>query len=334
MRYLLLPFILLLSVATYSQDIHFSQFYNAPLSQNAALAGAMDSDQRFVANYRHQWFSVPVPYETVAFSYDQKLPVKALKNHFLGLGAQFMYDQAGDAQLNWSQLALHAAFHYRLSEQSQLSAGVQVRVGQRALQPGQLRFGDQFVDNFFDPDSPSQESFLNTTTGYMSLGSGLNWFLQADDSRTRLWAGAGMQHLNKPVIDFLGGDELPLPMLINAYAIGVIQVHDLWDVAGNVSSSFQDPYREYLFMAGARYHLSLEARRLMAVQLGGGYRLQDAAIVYLDIFYNNWKFGFSYDINTSALQVASNRNGGPEISLQYLIRQVKPPKEFKICPIF
>lgn len=334
MRYLLFVFLLLFSTAVLSQDIHFSQFYNAPLSQNAALAGAMDADQRLIANYRHQWFSVPVPYETFAASYDQKLNLRKLKNHYLGIGGQFMYDQAGDANLNWSQLATHAAFHYKVSDNSYLSAGLQLRFGQRALKPEQLYFGDQYIDNFFDPDAPSQENFLNTSAAYFSLGSGLNWYLEPTDTRSRIWIGVGGQHLNQPTIDFLGGDEVALPILLNAYAMGLLQIHEYWDIAANVSSQLQGPYQEYLFMSGARYHLSLDKHQSMAVQLGGGYRLEDAMIAYLDIFYNSWKFGFSYDINTSSLQRATNRNGGPEISLQYLVTLVKPPAEFKICPIF
>jgi len=50
--------------------------------------------------------------------------------------------------------------------------------------------------------------------------------------------------------------------------------------------------------------------------------------------YQNWQFGLSYDLNTSPFKVASQRRGGPEVSLRYVIFRVKPPEEFKLCPIF
>jgi len=334
MRILLVLIAALFFQASYGQDVHFSQFYNSPTTINPALAGSMEQDQRVIANYRHQWFSVPVPYETLAFSYDQKVKIKALKKHWVGAGAQFLYDQAGNAQLNWLQLAFHGAFHLRLSESSSISAGVQARVGQRALEPGQLYFGDQYTDNFFDPSVPTQEAFGQINAGFSSFGAGLNWFYQAEKSRTRIWAGAGTQHLNRPTISFLGNGSVEVPMLINAHAQAVVELQEQWDLVGNLLSQFQGVYREHVAMAGARYHFSLDKRQPLAVQLSGGYRLQDAAIAYLDVFYKNWQFGFSYDVNTSPLQVASNRNGGPELSLQYLITRVKPPKEFKICPVF
>jgi type IX secretion system PorP/SprF family membrane protein len=334
MRYVFLLCGLFVMQAGWCQDVHFSQFYNAPLSSNPALAGSMDADQRIIANYRHQWFSVPVPYETLAVSYDQKVKIKGLKKHWLGAGAQFLYDQAGDAQLNWLQLAFHGAFHFRLSDQQVLSAGLQARVGQRALEPGQLYFGDQYVDNAFEPDALTQESFSNTTSGFSSLGTGLNWFFQPEGSRTRIWAGAGVQHLNRPSISFLGQGSVEVPLLITGSLMSVLQLNEQWDLAVNALSQFQGPYQEQVVMAGARYHFSLGRQHPLAVQLGGGYRLQDAAISYIDIFYQNWRFGISYDINTSPLQKATNRNGGSELSVQYLITHVKPPKEFKICPIF
>ena len=322
---------LYLTTSLKGQDVHFSQFFNAPLSINPALVGAMDADQRLMANYRHQWFTVPVPYETIAFSYDQKL---SFKEHWLGLGGQFLYDQAGDANLNWLQLGLFAAFHYQLNNEHSLSIGAQTRIGQRALEPGQLFFDDQFTDNFFDPQVPTTEKFSNTNSGFSSFSSGVNWFYCSSNSRSRIWTGLGIHHLNRPTISFLGEGNITTPILWNGYTQVVWQVSPLIDVVTDALYQQQNDYREVLVMGGARYHLQLDEAETIMVQLSTGYRLEDAIITYIGVQYGQWKVGFSYDINTSAFQLASNRNGGPEISLQYLIWHVKPPEEFKICPIF
>jgi hypothetical protein len=82
----------------FAQDIHFSQFNFSPLSQNPAYTGVFDGDVRFVANYRNQWFTVPVSYNTFAFSTDGN--VKTWKEtHGLSLGGMFYYDRAGDSQI-------------------------------------------------------------------------------------------------------------------------------------------------------------------------------------------------------------------------------------------
>ena len=317
-----------------AQDVHFSQFHHAPLSLNPALAGAFDEDQRFAATYRNQWGSVPVPYETIFGAYDQKVFLPWLGDNWLGVGGTFTYDQAGDASLNWLQLALHGAFNWRAADEHILSAGIQLRFGQRALEPGQFNFADQFTDSFFDPGTPTAEAFASTSSGYFSLGGGLNWFYQPEGTRTRAWFGLGATHLNQPSISFLNDGKVELPMLFNLNALGFVELTERWDLAVNLLGQRQGTYQEMIGMGGARYHVSQEKGKELALQLGAGYRLSDAVVGYMDVYYKNWRLGLSYDINTSAFMPATNRNGGPEFSIQYLISHVKPPKEFKACPIF
>jgi hypothetical protein len=44
-----------------AQDIHFSQFFEAPLLRNPSLAGIFTGDLRVQGVYRTQWGSVTVP---------------------------------------------------------------------------------------------------------------------------------------------------------------------------------------------------------------------------------------------------------------------------------
>ena len=56
-----------LELAGYSQDLHFSQFFNSPLSTNPANTGFIpDGDYRLGVNYRNQWSAImAVPYKTM-----------------------------------------------------------------------------------------------------------------------------------------------------------------------------------------------------------------------------------------------------------------------------
>ena len=47
-----------------AQDVHFSQFYAAPLLVNPAQTGNFSGTARVGANYRDQWGSITVPYRT------------------------------------------------------------------------------------------------------------------------------------------------------------------------------------------------------------------------------------------------------------------------------
>lgn len=317
-----------------AQDIHFSQFYNAPLNLNPALTGLAPGDQRFGANFRQQWASVPVPYTTFSGAYDQKFYFPWLGNGIVAAGLVFNYDQAGDAKLSWSQLGLNASYIHQISEEQFLSAGFQIMGGQRAFDPKQLRFDDQYNGDIFDESIPSAEAFLKTSVAYFDLGAGINWYFQDEDSRTRIHIGLGFYHLNRPGISFLGDKELQLPLNGRTYAMAAIELQQKLDLVVNGLWHYQGPYQEAIFGPAVRYHLNQDRGKELALQAGVSYRLSDALVSHFEVFYQNWHLGISYDINTSAFYAATNRNGGPELSLRYIITKVKPPDTFKACPIF
>src|SRR5664279_6425741 len=62
-------------VTVCAQDLHFSQFFNAPLLRNPALAGIFTGDYRIQGVYRDQWNSLTNAYRTGSFNGEYKLPV-------------------------------------------------------------------------------------------------------------------------------------------------------------------------------------------------------------------------------------------------------------------
>src|SRR6476469_245143 len=58
-----------------SQDIHFSQFFEAPLLRNPSLAGIFTGDIRVQAVYRDQWSSFTNAYKSGSFNVEYKMPV-------------------------------------------------------------------------------------------------------------------------------------------------------------------------------------------------------------------------------------------------------------------
>ncbi len=70
----------------------------------------------------------------------------------------------------------------------------------------------------------------------------------------------------------------------------------------------------------------------LCVKFGQGFIAQ-IAIPGIEFFYNGWQAGFTYDINISDFNVATSKKGGPEISLRYIFRKVRPLPIFKICPL-
>src|SRR5215217_6936193 len=84
----------LLATRSFSQDIHFSQFFEAPLLRNPSLAGIFSGDIRVQAVYRDQWNSVTTAYKTVSMNGEYKMPI-GKGNDFITAGLQFLQDRAG-----------------------------------------------------------------------------------------------------------------------------------------------------------------------------------------------------------------------------------------------
>src|SRR5947208_11646912 len=97
-------FILLLSLYTVQgQDLHFSQFFEAPLLRNPSLAGIFTGDYRIQGVYRDQWNSFTNAYKTGSFNAEYKLPV-GRTDDYLTIGLQVLYDKAGSAGLTSTQV--------------------------------------------------------------------------------------------------------------------------------------------------------------------------------------------------------------------------------------
>ncbi|MBX2874786.1 MAG: PorP/SprF family type IX secretion system membrane protein [Saprospiraceae bacterium] len=330
----ILLFFLLGVFTSDAQDIHFSQFYHNPLYLNPANTGLFSGDQRFSAIYRNQWADVPVPYTSMAGSFDEKIYLPSLNNALLTWGISFTRDEAGDGNLSWTILQASFAYVQQLADEWYLSGGVALGGGQRAFEADKLFFGDQFNGDIFDPNLITGEGFDQTSASFFSIGSGVNLYFQDIDSRSKAYFGVAGHNLNQPGFSFFNQDKVQLPMRTSIHALGVFEVNPDWDVGVQAQWQNQGPYQEMIAGAFGKLHLSQEAGEELAVRAGLGYRLGDALFIEAGVYYLNWRLVMSYDVNTSPFRVATNRRGGPEISLRHIITKVKPPDEFKSCPIF
>lgn len=333
-----------------AQDIHFSQFYNSPLNLNPGLTGVHGGDVRVGGHFRQQWESVPVPYLTFSGMYETRIKEDTRKNGYFAGALLFNYDRAGDAKLSMTNFGLSGGYSRQLSEKIFFTGGAQLMVNQRAFRTDDLMFGSQFNGESFDTTLP-QENFTNTNNFYADFSAGANVRFQMKKAdrwkrRSKLDVGIGLFHLNRPNLGFYENETIKLPIRASIYALGLIMVSSSFDLILNGSVQLQAPYQENVFGAGGRIHLSRKRTKEAALQLGASYRFNrfgettlptenasDAIIPNIELHLSQWRFGVSYDINISDFNVATNRRGGPEVSVQYVIYKVKPLPQFKICPI-
>lgn len=322
---------------SYAQDIHFSQFYNAPLNLNPALNGIFGGDTRFVANYRHQWRAVPVPYTTFMGTVENKFYYRAgqYDRYFSG-GLALSHDRQGALQLTSLVIGLPVGLIQPLGASHYLSVGVTPAFGQRSFNTTRWTFDAQFVDCMFDPSAATREegTLFSDNLSYFDLSAGLNYRFQARQKRTRVDIGFGIHHINRPKHNFWNGaSDVRLADRRAFYGIGLIQVSSGFDVLGNIFYQRQGAYRELVYGLAGRLLVNDKPYEELALQLGVSFRHRytDALIWTIEAHWKTWTLGFSYDLNLSDFTIATRNRGGPEVSLIYRLYKIKPV--FHPCPL-
>jgi type IX secretion system PorP/SprF family membrane protein len=316
-----------------SQDIHFSQYFNAPMNTSAGLTGIFNGDQRFGANYKAQWYSVPVDYLTVSGYYDRNFR-KDGENSFFSAGILFNYDKAGVADLALGSFGLSGSYTQGITPGFLITGGISAMVGFRSFKENsELRWDNYWDDGIIDISLPSGENFPSRSNTFFDLGAGLNFRLQ-EDARTKIDIGGGAFHLTQPNQAYYDNDDAELPIRLTGHAIGSLQLFSVLDLLGQALYQTQGPYEEILFGGGINIHISQKTARQVQLKLGINVRLDDALIPYIGLRYDGFEAGVSYDINTSPFEAATDSRGGPEFSLTYIITKVRPLQETKLCRIF
>jgi type IX secretion system PorP/SprF family membrane protein len=329
-----------LSIAATAQDIHFSQFYMAPLQLNPAMTGVMNCSQRLGANYRNQWASVlrNNAFQTSQVAYDAKIPVG--RYDYFGLGGSVWSDAAG--QLNFRSTLLNLNFAYTKKmggyrkKASYLSMGAKVGLAQRGLNLLDAKWGSQNQDGTWNPNLPSNEPTfgVNGRDNYLfaDVSAGLMWFSVMDENNNFYFGGA-YDHINRANQSFTTDKTVPLLSKFTVHAGGEFQTSDRITVLPGIVTFLQGPYLQVNGGTSLRFLLGNSKRSAEAIQFGAWARLgnkvnednkaggilMDALIFSTRFDYSQFSLGFSYDYNLSGLKVATAGNGSFEFALQYKI---------------
>lgn len=299
-----------------AQDLHFSQFFNSPLSTNPANTGFIpDADYRLGAHYRNQWSNImTVPYKTISVFADAQLFRDRFENGWLGAGAILLSDEAGSGSLKSTKIYGSLAYHQMLGNSSLLSAGFNLGWANKRIDQTNLKFPDQFDGKFFDNSLPTSVVLVNNNISYFDMQAGMNYaYFPTDDIYIN--AGYSIHHVNRPKESFFSdksGDAI-IPMRHIAFANAILKVNP--KVIINPNIYFTTQAKAFNLVAGlnANYNLSeLGQAQLIA---GVYYRYKDAVIPMIGLEISNVRFTFSYDATISSLKNYNNYRGASEFNL-------------------
>lgn len=330
--YLFLCFFLLIITHSRAQDVHFSQAYHAPIYMFSGATGFFDGDHRFIANYRQQWASVPVPYTSTAISYDTKInPMYSNGNNF-GVSLQFLNDRAGDSKLTLNQLVAGVAYHYPFRKNNIISLGGQIGIAQRRIDLSKLSFDAQFNGDTYNSLLPNGENLTATQFKFLDVNAGIGYTYSKKRFYFRL--NADLSHINQPKQSFYEDSRSFLSQRLKLAAETSIPIHKRFDIIGSVVYQEQTTYTQLLGTGLLNYRFLRKPFLKVNLFAGAGLRLNDAFIPVLGIDYNTWRAAVSYDFNYSNFTPATSGRGGIELSLRYIIREVKGFQDLRSCPVF
>jgi type IX secretion system PorP/SprF family membrane protein len=304
-----------LSMHSSAQDIHFSQFFEAPLLRNPSLAGIFSGDIRVQAVYRDQWNSITNAYKTGSMNAEYKVPI-GKANDFVTAGLQILYDRAGT--VSWVSTHILPALNYHKSlgveRNSYLSLGFMGGPVQRTFDRSKMT-----TNSMYD-GAGDGETFVESKYTYVDGAVGMSYNTQLNDNPdNNIFVGLAYHHFNRPRNSF--------------YRNATAQVEPKWVASGGVKfsvtpasyitlqadHSIQGKFRETV--AGALYGIKLGEdldHPDYTIHGGAFIRWNDALIPVIKIDYTPFSVSFSYDVNISKLKTSSYGRGGFELGVSYI----------------
>jgi len=250
-------------------------------------------------------------------------------------------DRAGNPGIVSNGFSMVIADHVRLSNESKLGVGISIGYGQRSLRQQNGQWASQYNGVNFDPSLSSGEFIDNLEYRFADIGMVVLYSygrrggtLAKSDDRF-LNAGLSVYHINRPGNSFIGDEGDRLPMRYSLFVNAEIAVNA---VDGALMPGFyyhrQANFSELLVGSYYKFKLIDETRytgfyKPLSLSLGLFGRIGDAAIVKMIIDWDQYSFGYAYDINTSGLSAYTNSNGAHEVFLRFILPETKPMRTLR-----
>lgn len=316
-----------------AQDVHYSQRIAGDRQNNPSFTNKFKGNWQAMTVYRNQWQSIGVPFTSSSLFFTKQFTTSDPALTWFG-GLIYTNDKSGDAKLSMNHIGLNVGANYILNEDEFTFAFTNSFTAKRFDQSG-LTFPEQYDRNIggFNERLGSGENFQGEQLNYYDLGFGLTWQREVFEN-WKLTSGFSMLHLLEPKESFFETDNKKN----RGYGIQLLAEHSL------VSNIQLFPYLSY-YRAGKASETLIGSSILFNTSSFGPIenikpflylrtgisRLNDAVIIGSQADVGNFQIGASYDFNISELEIASNYQGGFEITLIYTAKDLQLTKRRISC---
>lgn len=307
LKYLCVSLLIIATTAVgYAQDVLMSQYFNAPLHLNPAMAG-ISYGPRATLNYRNQWSAMGDGfnggYATYMAGFDMHIqPMRG------GIGVLFTGDQVANNLLSSYRATVMYSQQIKFNRRMALKIGLSGSYIFTRLKWNDLLWSDMinpytgFYNNVDVPNPTNEPTPSKLQSHRGDMGAGLLFFTE------KLYVGVAVNNLLMRKENFTSANEGRVPIRITAHFGANIPVphrnqnrYNIW-LSPNVlfENQGQAFHVEGSFLTGISF-----------VYFGLGYRSairnSDAVIGFLGVKKGKFRVGYSYDYTISKLM---NRSGG------------------------
>jgi type IX secretion system PorP/SprF family membrane protein len=333
MKNLLFLVVLVLSMPTLqAQDVIFSQNFLVPETLNSSFTGALRSSKTG-AVHRSQWRNSALKTNSSFVFFDTWF-----EGYKTGLGVSFLNQTESASSYTFNQINFNYAMAFQISDSWFFRPSISIGFGTKNYGFQNLLLEDQINLNTGNLNTSSLDPLLlSQLRNFFDFSSSV--LFNNEDS----WIGLSVKHLNKPNISLTENGNIPLDVFISVHSNMLIPIFN------NYRNDFIGKSKLFLitnFMLQGQFNrLDIGTQYVIDDRFSMGILAytspikntnQDSLISAISAFagirWQGFRFGYSYDINTTKLL---NTGGIHEFSLSYdFIVNIRMLERYKCVPFF
>lgn len=301
------------SLKVNAQDPIFSQYFLVPETMNPGFSGFEDASY-FGLIHRTQWPSLNLRVDSEYAFFNSWI------ENVGGIGFSILNQHENNTNYNHLQGNANFAYHVRLSNDWYFRPAIEVGFGTKSFNFRNLVLADQININSGTINPVTSDVFAlnaNRNITFFDFSTGFVFDKKNTRNNTDLWLGASIKHLNKPNISFVENGNVPLDIFYSIHANYRFPYFDYNDMLISVNYMQQGEYNR--LDIGTTVKLDKLMLGAMAVTNPAKNSLNSHLLTSINAFvgleFEQLRFGFSYDINTSKI---GRTDGVYELSITYL----------------
>jgi type IX secretion system PorP/SprF family membrane protein len=296
-----------------AQDPIFTQYFLVPETLNPGFSGFEDSSYLGII-HRTQWPSLDLRVDTEYAFFNTWI------ENVGGIGVSILNQHENSTNYNHLQGNINFAYHVKLANDWYFRPALEVGFGMKSFNFSGLVLGDQININSGTINSSSVDIYAlnaNRNIGFVDFTTGFVFDKKNTRNDTDLWLGASIKHLNKPNISFVENGNVPLDIFYSFHANYKFPYLDNNDM--QLSANYMQQGEFNRLDIGATIKLEKLMLGALAVtnpaKNSSNSHLLTSINAFIGLEFEQLRFGFSYDMNTSGI---GRTDGVYELSITYL----------------